>query len=92
MIVRDNIDRYQRVRDHTINYRWLCCYQNGPVERVNRTLEQEFLCCHWKSFNELKWLVKQSVNVHHHLRPHVSLGMKIPEEAQEKASSLRELA
>lgn len=68
------------------------CYQNALAERVNGILKQEFLYYRCKSFDELKSLVKQSVNIHNHLRPHLSLGMKTPEEVHEKASSLWELA
>lgn len=68
------------------------CYQNALAERVNGILKQEFLYYRCKSFDELKSLVKQSVNIYNHLRPHLSLGMKTPEEVHEKASSLWGLA
>lgn len=68
------------------------CYQNALAERVNGILKQEFLYYRCKSFDELKSLVKQSVNIYNHLRPHLSLGMKTPEDVHEKASSLWELA
>ena len=68
------------------------CYQNALAERVNGILKQEFLMHRCKSFNELKSLVKQSVSIYNRLRPHLSLGMKTPEDVHEKASSLRELA
>lgn len=68
------------------------CYQNALAERVNGILKQEFLYYRCKSFDELKSLVKQSVSIYNHLRPHLSLGMKTPEEMHEKASSLQELA
>ncbi|MET0355749.1 MAG: integrase core domain-containing protein, partial [Cellvibrio sp.] len=45
-----------------------------------------------KSFDELKVLVEQSVTIYNRLRPHLSLGMKTPQEVHEKASSLWELA
>lgn len=64
------------------------CYQNALAERVNGILKQEFLYYRCKSFEELKSLVKQSVSIYNHLRPHLSLGMKTPEEMHEKASSL----
>jgi len=68
------------------------CYQNALAERVNGILKQEFLHYRCKSFEELKLLVNQSVNIYNCLRPHLSLGMKTPEEVHEKASSLWELA
>ncbi len=68
------------------------CYQNALAERVNGILKQEFLMHRCKSFNELKSLVKQSVSIYNRLRPHLSLGMKTPEDVHEKASPLRELA
>ncbi|MFC3117090.1 IS3 family transposase [Cellvibrio fontiphilus] len=64
------------------------CYQNALAERVNGILKQEFLYYRCKSFEELKSLVKQSVSIYNHFRPHLSLGMKTPEEMHEKASSL----
>ena len=68
------------------------CYQNALAERINGILKQEFLLDRCKSFNELKVLVEQSVNIYNRLRPHLSLGMKTPEDVHEKASSLWELA
>lgn len=68
------------------------CYQNALAERVNGILKQEFLFYRCKSFDELQLLVQQSVSIYNHLRPHLSLGMKTPAEAHEKASSLWELA
>lgn len=68
------------------------CYQNALAERVNGILKQEFLLHRSKSFDELKVLVEQSVTIYNRLRPHLSLGMKTPQEVHEKASSLWELA
>jgi len=68
------------------------CYQNALAERVNGILKQEFLLHRCKSFNELKVLVEQSVTIYNRLRPHLSLGMKTPQEVHEKASSLWGLA
>lgn len=68
------------------------CYQNALAERVNGILKQEFLLYRCKSFDELKVLVEQSVGVYNRLRPHLSLGMKTPEEVHEKASALWALA
>jgi putative transposase len=68
------------------------CYQNALAERINGILKQEFLLYRCKSFDDLKVLVEQSVSIYNRLRPHLSLGMKTPEDVHEKASSLRELA
>lgn len=68
------------------------CYQNALAERVNGILKQEFLLYRSKSFNELKVLVEQSVTIYNRLRPHLSLGMKTPQEVHEKASALWGLA
>jgi putative transposase len=68
------------------------CYQNALAERINGILKQEFLLYRCKSFDDLKLLVEQSVSIYNRLRPHLSLGMKTPEEVHEKASSLWELA
>lgn len=68
------------------------CYQNALAERINGILKQEFLLYRCKSFDELKVLVEQSVSIYNQLRPHLSLGMKTPEEAHEKASALWALA
>lgn len=68
------------------------CYQNALAERINGILKQEFLLYRCKSFEELKVLVEQSVSIYNRLRPHLSLGMKTPEDVHEKASSLWELA
>lgn len=68
------------------------CYQNALAERINGILKQEFLLYRCKSFDDLKVLVEQSVSIYNRLRPHLSLGMKTPEDVHEKASSLWELA
>lgn len=62
------------------------CYQNALAERVNGILKQEFLLYKCKTFNELKALIKESIKTYNEYRPHLSLGMKTPEEVHEKAS------
>ena len=64
------------------------CYQNALAERVNGILKQEFLVQRCKNFEELKVLVEQSISIYNRLRPHLSLGMKTPEDVHEKASAL----
>lgn len=62
------------------------CYQNAMAERVNGILKQEFLLHRCSSFDELKVLIEESVDIYNRLRPHLSLGMKTPEDVHKKAS------
>ncbi len=68
------------------------CYQNALAERVNGILKQEFLLYKCRTLNDLKSLVQESVDIYNRLRPHLSLGMKTPEEMHKKATSEREVA
>lgn len=68
------------------------CYQNALAERVNGILKQEFLLYKCRTLKELKSLVQESVDIYNRLRPHLSLGMRTPEEVHEKATSEREVA
>lgn len=68
------------------------CYQNALAERVNGILKQEFLVYRCKTFDELKQLVKESVDIYNRFRPHLSLGMKTPNEVHKKASGITPLA
>ena len=68
------------------------CYQNALAERVNGILKQEFLLHRCKTFAELKQLIAESVAIYNHQRPHLSLGMKTPEEVHKKASAQKALA
>ena len=68
------------------------CYQNALAERVNGILKQEFLLHRCRTFEDLKVMIGQSVTIYNRLRPHLSLGMKTPEEVHKKASSAVELA
>jgi len=61
------------------------CYQNALAERVNGILKQEFLIYRCQTFKDLKVLVAESVDAYNQLRPHLSLGMKTPEEVHKKA-------
>jgi len=61
------------------------CYQNALAERVNGILKQEFLFYRCQTFEDLKVLVAESVDAYNRLRPHLSLGMKTPEEVHKKA-------
>ncbi len=68
------------------------CYQNALAERINGILKQEFLIYRCKTFEDLQALVKESVDVYNQLRPHLSLGMKTPDEVHKKASCNGQLA
>jgi len=68
------------------------CYQNALAERVNGILKQEFLLDKCRNLDELKILVRESINIYNRLRPHLSLNMKTPEEVHKKATSDREVA
>jgi putative transposase len=68
------------------------CYQNALAERINGILKQEFLIYRCKTFEDLQALVKESVDVYNQLRPHLSLGMKTPNEVHKKASCNVQLA
>ena len=68
------------------------CYQNALAERVNGILKQEFLLYKCRTMKELKSLVQESIAIYNHLRPHLSLGMKTPDEVHKKATSEWEVA
>jgi len=54
------------------------CYQNALAERMNGILKQEFLFCRCNNANELSKLIKQSIQIYNHKRPHGALKMKTP--------------
>jgi transposase InsO family protein len=62
------------------------CYQNALAERVNGILKQEFLLNGCRGIKELNQLVKESISIYNNMRPHLSLGMKTPNEVHEKAN------
>ncbi|WP_155487191.1 integrase core domain-containing protein, partial [Vibrio harveyi] len=68
------------------------CYQNALAERVNGILKQEFLLHRSRNIEELKQLVKQSVSIYNNMRPHLSLGMRTPNEVHDKSQLLGQLA
>ena len=63
------------------------CYQNALAERVNGILKQEFLLYRCKSFAELKELIDESILIYNKMRPHLSLGMKTPEQVHSKTAA-----
>lgn len=66
------------------------CYQNALAERVNGILKQEFLLTKPKTFDELKHVIRDSVMIYNTRRPHLSLGMKTPDEVHQTAAALSE--
>jgi transposase InsO family protein len=54
------------------------CYQNALAERMNGILKQEFMFAKCNDFAELKILVRESVEIYNSQRPHLSLGMRTP--------------
>ncbi|WP_298769215.1 IS3 family transposase, partial [uncultured Shewanella sp.] len=68
------------------------CYQNALAERVNGILKHEFLLYRCRTMKELGVLIKESIETYNQLRPHLSLGMKTPNEVHEKASRGFQLA
>ena len=68
------------------------CYQNALAERVNGILKQEFLVSRCRNFHDLKQVIAESVETYNTLRPHLSLGLKTPEQVHKKAASNAEAA
>jgi len=64
------------------------CYQNALAERVNGILKQEFLLYRCKTFDELNRLVEESIDIYNRLRPHLSLGMKTPNQVHNESGLL----
>jgi putative transposase len=65
------------------------CYQNALAERVNGILKGEFLLTRCNTFEDLDRVVTESIQLYNQLRPHLSLGMKTPEQVhKEKAGCL----
>lgn len=62
------------------------CYQNALAERVNGILKNEFLIHKYRTRDELEQVLDESIYAYNHLRPHLSLGMRTPEEVHKKAS------
>jgi putative transposase len=56
------------------------CYQNALAERINGILKTEFLLQRPQDLAEAKRMVKQSVAIYNHERPHQALKYKTPDE------------
>ena len=68
------------------------CYQNALAERINGILKQEFLLYKCQNLEELKQLVDESILIYNELRPHLSLGMKTPNQVHKKDQEQKLLA
>ncbi len=64
------------------------CYQNALAERINGILKQEFLLYKCRNMTELKQLVEESIFIYNEMRPHLSLGMKTPNQVHKKDLAL----
>lgn len=60
------------------------CYQNALAERINGILKQEFLIETCNTGGELKKYIEQSIQIYNQERPHLSLGMKTPDQVHQK--------
>jgi len=60
-------------------------YENALAERMNRTIKEEFgMDKTLKSKQQVHQLVKESIFLYNHKRPHLALKMKTPEEVHNK--------
>ena len=62
------------------------CYQNALAERINGILKNEFLLQMPNDINQLRLMVKQSVNTYNNKRPHLALNMKTPNQVHKEKS------
>lgn len=54
------------------------CYQNAIAERVNGILKDEFLPEEWVNAEDLRIIIKESINIYNDKRPHSSLNYQTP--------------
>lgn len=55
------------------------CYQNALAERVNGILKNEFLLQTPKNLEEASQMIKESIYIYNHERPHLALQYKTPD-------------
>lgn len=55
------------------------CYQNAMAERVNGILKNEFLLQTPKNLEEATKMIKESIHIYNHERPHLALKYKTPD-------------
>ena len=59
------------------------CYQNALAERVNGILKNEFLLSRPSDLAQARKMVKESVNIYNHERPHLALEYKTPDDVHQ---------
>lgn len=64
------------------------CYQNALAERINGILKEEFLFPLTENINQLRTMVKQSIDIYNRKRPHLALEMNVPEQVHKIKKSL----
>lgn len=55
------------------------CYQNALAERVNGILKNEFLLQTPRNLAEATKMIKESIHIYNHERPHLALKYKTPD-------------
>lgn len=55
------------------------CYQNALAERVNGILKQELLLQRPADLQQARRMVRESIHIYNHERPHLSLNMQTPD-------------
>jgi transposase InsO family protein len=55
------------------------CYQNALAERVNGIIKNEFLLQTPKNLEEATQMIKESIHIYNHERPHLALQYKTPD-------------
>ena len=66
-------------------------YENALAERMNRTIKEEFgLDRIIKSKQQVYDLIKESIHLYNHKRPHLALNMATPDQEYQKKSRLPE--
>ena len=59
------------------------CYQNAMAERINGILKNEFLLSRPADLVQTREMVKESVAIYNHERPHLALKYKTPDEVHQ---------
>lgn len=59
------------------------CYQNALAERINGILKSEFLLSRPVDLAQARTMVKESVAIYNHERPHLALKYKTPDEVHQ---------
>lgn len=60
------------------------CYQNALAERMNGILKEEFLFPVVDNMEQLRIMVKESIDICNSKRPHLSLDMKTPSQVHKQ--------